>query len=426
MGCGGTVLGYGFEDAFGVGSLAPNFFTIGSNSYTIEGAFVGNAVFDLLRTSDSLNLALASDLTSAERAALEVHVCDSDGFGFSNTDEHDLALHRSTWRWDGSDWSPPVMTRTLYLSLSANRDATGEPAISGTATAGQVLTATTGTIADADGLPSSFTYQWLRVDGDGTSNEEDISGEIAATYTLTDDDVRKTIKVKVSFTDNLSGEDCRAHQRGVSLDRHGHRRRRHQHPPDLGGRTSGSGRGHGLHLRQRRLRLHGHGYGRQSRERQDRDAAGIGHGHAHALGYDDRVGGPAEDGTRGRNRRPEILPTGEPVRDQRCEFHLQGERWHGRQRQRLHDYHRRERGGRLGDGQARDHGHGAGGPDADRDGGYHRGCGRVAGPLHHFGRAIRRTIQWIQVDGVNETDISGATIAKPTRWPPPTRARRSR
>ena len=206
----GTVLGYGFEDAFGVGSLAPTFFTIGSNSYTIKSAFVGNAVFNLLHDgSDSLNLALASDLTSAERAALEVHVCDSDGFGFSDTDERDLALHRSTWQWDGSDWSPPVMTRTLYLSLPANHPATGEPAISGTATAGQVLTATTGTIADADGLPSTFTYQWLRVDADGTSNEEDISGEIAATYTLTDDDVGKTVKVKVSFTDDLSGEEER-------------------------------------------------------------------------------------------------------------------------------------------------------------------------------------------------------------------------
>ena len=206
----GTVLGYGFEDAFGVGSLAPTFFTIGSNSYTIKSAFVGNAVFDLLDDgSDSLNLALASDLTSAERAALEVHVCDSDGFGFSDTDERDLALHRSTWQWDGSDWSPPVATRTLYLSLPANRAATGEPTISGTAQVGQDLTATTGTIADADGLPSSFTYKWFRVDSDGTSNEAEISGEIAATYTLTTADEGKKVKVKVSFTDNLSGVEMR-------------------------------------------------------------------------------------------------------------------------------------------------------------------------------------------------------------------------
>ena len=28
-----------------------------------------------------------------------------------------------------------------------------------------------------------FAYQWLRVDADGTSNEEEILGVIAATYT---------------------------------------------------------------------------------------------------------------------------------------------------------------------------------------------------------------------------------------------------
>ena len=205
-----TVVGYGFEDNFGVGSLAPNFFTIGSNSYTIEGAFVGNAAFDLLGTgSDGLRLILTSTVTSAEAAALEVHVCDSDGFGFSDTDDPVTSLHDYTWQWDGSDWSPPVATRTLYLSLPANRAATGEPTISGTATAGQVLTATTGTIADADGLPSTFTYKWFRVDSDGTSNEAEISGETDATYTLTDDDEGKKIKVQVSFTDNLSGVEMR-------------------------------------------------------------------------------------------------------------------------------------------------------------------------------------------------------------------------
>ena len=54
---------------------------------------------------------------------------------------------------------------------------------------------------DADGLPSSFTYQWVRVDSDGTSNEMDI-GSNSDTYTLMADDVGKKVKVKVSFTDN--------------------------------------------------------------------------------------------------------------------------------------------------------------------------------------------------------------------------------
>ena len=123
-----------------------------------------------------------------------------------------------------------MVTRTVYLSLPANNPATGEPAITGTAQVGQDLTADASPIMDDDGLPSIFTYQWLRVDADGTSNEEDITGEIAATYTLTDDDEGKKIKVKVSFTDELSGAGG-AHQRGVSLVRHGHRRRKHQHRP---------------------------------------------------------------------------------------------------------------------------------------------------------------------------------------------------
>ena len=100
-------------------------------------------------------------------------------------------------------------TRTLYLSLPANNVATGEPAITGTAQAGQELTADASPIMDTDGVPSSFTYKWFRVDSDGTSNEAEISGETAATYTLTAADAGKKIKVQVSFTDELSGEEER-------------------------------------------------------------------------------------------------------------------------------------------------------------------------------------------------------------------------
>ena len=97
----------------------------------------------------------------------------------------------------------------MYLSLPANNDATGEPAITGTAQAGQELTADASPIMDADGLPSSFTYQWVRVDADGMSNPADITDATAATYTLTAADAGKKIKVQVSFTDELSGEEMR-------------------------------------------------------------------------------------------------------------------------------------------------------------------------------------------------------------------------
>ena len=97
----------------------------------------------------------------------------------------------------------------VFQVAASNTAATGAPSISGTATVGQVLTATTGTIADADGLPASFTYQWVRVDADGTSNEADITGANSSTYTLDDDDEGKKIKVKVSFTDTGGNSETR-------------------------------------------------------------------------------------------------------------------------------------------------------------------------------------------------------------------------
>ena len=197
----GTVTAYGYE-AGNVGSLLPaGTFSIGSANYTIVGIAVrtsGVPVFTFQDTS------LITILNPTQKAALRLHVCDVD-YDFSAA-----GRASSTFSWTATlDWSPPVVTRTVYLSLPANHVATGEPAITGTAQAGQELTADASPIMDTDGLPSSFTYQWVRVDADGTSNEEDISGEIAETYTLTNDDVGKKIKVQVSFTDELSGEEMR-------------------------------------------------------------------------------------------------------------------------------------------------------------------------------------------------------------------------
>ena len=115
-----------------------------------------------------------------------------------------------SWLATTLDWSHPVVTRTVYLSLPANNVATGEPAITGTAQAGQVLTADASPIMDTDGLTGvDFTYQWLRVDADGLSNPADITDATAATYSLTAADAGKKVKVQVSFTDELSGEEER-------------------------------------------------------------------------------------------------------------------------------------------------------------------------------------------------------------------------
>ena len=70
---------------------------------------------------------------------------------------------------------------------------------------GETLTADPSGITDADGLDNvSYAYQWLRNDGTTGTN---IQGATSATYTLADADEGKTIKVKVSFTDDAGNEE---------------------------------------------------------------------------------------------------------------------------------------------------------------------------------------------------------------------------
>ena len=86
-----------------------------------------------------------------------------------------------------------------------NSPATGVPTVTGAAQVGEVLTADTSGIADADGLENAtFSYQWIRNDG---STETDIQDATGSIYTLVDADEGQTIKVKVSFTDDAGNEE---------------------------------------------------------------------------------------------------------------------------------------------------------------------------------------------------------------------------
>ncbi len=85
----------------------------------------------------------------------------------------------------------------------------GKPEITGTATNGQVLMAAPGNIDDEDGLTSpTYTYQWLRANGD-ESDEAEIDGATSSTYTLTEFDVNKKVRVRASFTDDGSNSETR-------------------------------------------------------------------------------------------------------------------------------------------------------------------------------------------------------------------------
>ena len=97
-------------------------------------------------------------------------------------------------------------TFDILVSAATNNAATGAPTITGTPTVGETLTAVTTAIMDDDGLTTpGYTYQWIRVATDNT--ETDISPATANTYTLVTDDQGKTIKVKVSFTDDANNPE---------------------------------------------------------------------------------------------------------------------------------------------------------------------------------------------------------------------------
>ena len=94
---------------------------------------------------------------------------------------------------------------TAAVADRSNNPATGAPTISGTMQVGQTLTASTSGIADDDGLTNvSYTYQWIANDG---TSDSDIQDATLSTYTLVSDDVGKTIKVKVSFSDDAENEE---------------------------------------------------------------------------------------------------------------------------------------------------------------------------------------------------------------------------
>ncbi len=107
--------------------------------------------------------------------------------------------------------SEPIEARvpereTSDTQQASNSPATGVPAISGTTQVEDTLTADTSGIADADGLINvSYSYQWIRNDGAADAVIQDATG---ASYSLVDADEGKTIKVKVSFTDDAGNDEA--------------------------------------------------------------------------------------------------------------------------------------------------------------------------------------------------------------------------
>ena len=113
--------------------------------------------------------------------------------------EYRVTARNESGPGEESDW-----VRAGPASAS-NNPATGAPTISGTTQVGETLTADISGIADADGLSGeTFTYQWVSSDG---TTDTDIENATGSTYTLIAADQGKSVKVRVTFTDDGGNEE---------------------------------------------------------------------------------------------------------------------------------------------------------------------------------------------------------------------------
>ena len=122
---------------------------------------------------------------------------------FASTDastREAYSLFQFQWSDPGLDWSDGEQV-AVSMTMSDNTPATGAPTISGTPQVDETLTAGTSAIVDADGLTNvSYRYQWI-------AGESDIDGATGSTYTLKAADQGKSVKVRVSFTDDADNSE---------------------------------------------------------------------------------------------------------------------------------------------------------------------------------------------------------------------------
>ena len=83
----------------------------------------------------------------------------------------------------------------------------GLPVVNGSAQVDETLAVDTSGITDLNGVSgASYSYQWIRNDG---TADADIQDAMGSTYELSNADVGRTIKVRVTFSDDDGNEETR-------------------------------------------------------------------------------------------------------------------------------------------------------------------------------------------------------------------------
>ena len=137
---------------------------------------------------------------------------DSGGAaGWSIADNYDFKNSSNVWGTITNAQSLRITIKGTIVATGTNTPAAGAPAIAAPNVfrVPAVLTADLSGMTDTDGvtnIATSATYKWQRFAANGTTLETDSIGT-GSTYTLTDADAGKRLKVVVNFTDDANNSE---------------------------------------------------------------------------------------------------------------------------------------------------------------------------------------------------------------------------
>ena len=195
----GTSVGYGSH--IPGSTLNPTTFDVGETTYTV-------ATFTFMRNniSNLLNVRLSPHPDPATVSNWRL-LAGGTAFDFSDAAEQGaIGFEFYQWRNVGELWSADD---TVQLSITAdvtNSPAAGAPPVIEFDEAlrpGLTLTVDASPIEDADGL-GEFYYRWYRVFGE---SETLVPGVTGGSYTLTEDDVDRGLRVRVAYNDQAGFQE---------------------------------------------------------------------------------------------------------------------------------------------------------------------------------------------------------------------------
>ena len=182
----GTALTLTFSEALDADSKPA------ADAFAVTVAEAARTVDDVSVSGSTAVLTLASAVASGETVTM----------GYTVPADAGAARIKDASGNAAASFTGEAVTNETEASNSAP---TGLPEITGTPKVGEVLTASVDGIEDGDGLDGvTFAYQWLANDGQNDTEIEDATG---ATHEVAPAEVGKTLKVRVTFTDEGGTEE---------------------------------------------------------------------------------------------------------------------------------------------------------------------------------------------------------------------------